>query len=485
MKQVFFSLTLLAFATIANSQANTSLSNLVSPTKVNQSLLPGGTTGTKDLGSNTKRWRNGYFNATVYGYGTGSSYGVYGTAASYGVYGYSSSGYGVAGVSGYLGVYGSGSTYGAYASGGTYGLYASGSSYGVYGNSSSYYGVYGNGGTYGVWGNSSYLGVYGVGSTYGVYGSSSYLGTYGSGGTYGVYGYSGTNVGVYGYTGGGGTDESGVYGYCASYGYGLRGYSYYGSGVYAQGGAWGGYFVGSVYSSGTYQGSDESLKQNIRDFGSAMDIINKLHPKQYEYKQDGNYKLMNFPTGTRYGLIANDVEKVLPGLVKDATFDPNMAKPQKPVTKDGEKAEAQTAKADVMNFKALNYTELIPIMIKAIQELNQQNTDLKSQVTTLSQTVDQLKKGTVVASASDALINQNYPNPFTKSTLISFSVPQGSNANIIVSQTGSGKVVKTITLSSGASQLTFDGSSLAAGSYTYSLVVDGKKIDSKQMIINR
>jgi hypothetical protein len=54
-----------------------------------------------------------------------------------------------------------------------------------------------------------------------------------------------------------------------------------------------------------------------------------------------------------------------------------------------------------------------------------------------------------------------------------------------VSQTGSGKVMKTIPLSSGSSQLTFDGASLSAGSYTYSLYIDGKKVDSKQMIINR
>src|SRR6187401_2264363 len=121
MKKVFFSLTLLAVASVCNSQANTQLSNLASPTKVNQSLIPGGTTGTKDLGSNTKRWRNGYYNATVYGYGVGSSYGVYGTAGTYGVYGYSSNnGYGVLGTSGYIGVYGSGSSYGLYGSGGIY-----------------------------------------------------------------------------------------------------------------------------------------------------------------------------------------------------------------------------------------------------------------------------------------------------------------------------------------------------------------------------
>ncbi len=66
---------------------------------------------------------------------------------------------------------------------------------------------------------------------------------------------------------------------------------------------------GSVFTS-----SDQKLKQNIQDFTSAMDIINQLHPKKYDYRQDGNYKLMKLPQGTHYGLIAQDVEKYYPTL---------------------------------------------------------------------------------------------------------------------------------------------------------------------------
>ncbi|CAN5642053.1 hypothetical protein BH10BAC2_BH10BAC2_29630 [soil metagenome] len=462
---------MLAFAAICNAQANTQLSNLASPTKVSQSLIPGGITGTKDLGSNTKRWRNGYFNATVYGYGVGSSYGVYGTAASYGVYGaggsygvygtgtsygvygYSAGNYGVVGASGYIGTYGSGSSYGLYGSGGTYGAYANGSSYGIYGNSSSGYGASGvSSSSFGVYGSSGYLGVYGTGNSYGVYGS---------GGTYGTYGYTGV-------TGG----------------HGVHAYSGNGNGLYAETGNnasyWAGYFVGDVFSStGVYASSDLRVKQNVRDFTSAMDIINGLHPKQYEFRTDGNYKLMNFGHGTHFGLIAQDVEKLLPNLVKTSELKvPSVAKA------DSQESSKQQETA-IKDFKSINYTEIIPILVKAMQELGKQNDDLKTQVATLTQTLSQITKSNSVVSVSSASINQNFPNPFTKSTVISFSVPQGSSANIIVNQTGSGKVIKTIPLSGGTSQLTFDGASLAAGAYSYSLYIDGKKIDTKQMIINR
>lgn len=50
---------------LAFSQANTSLSNLTSPTSVNQNLIPS-SNNSKDLGSSTTSWRDGYFSGEGY-----------------------------------------------------------------------------------------------------------------------------------------------------------------------------------------------------------------------------------------------------------------------------------------------------------------------------------------------------------------------------------------------------------------------------------
>jgi len=65
-----------------------------------------------------------------------------------------------------------------------------------------------------------------------------------------------------------------------------------------------------------------------------------------------------------YGLTAQDVERLLPDLVKDTRFEPARA------VSSSETADLQNSEA--MNFKALNYTELIPILIKAIQDQQQE-----------------------------------------------------------------------------------------------------------------
>jgi hypothetical protein len=226
-----------------------------------------------------------------------------------------------------------------------------------------------------------------------------------------------------------------------------------------------------------------------------MDIINKLKPKQYEFRQDGNYKLMNLPGGSHYGLIAQDVEKVLPNLVNDTKFETAMSQPPAPEaasqqTKEFEKTGTQP---EIIEFKALNYTELIPVLIKGMQELDQkntkleqQNTQLKSELTELKQLVNQYIKTVAAVSPGKATLDQNYPNPFSKSTVISFTIPKESNsASIVFTQTGSGKIIKTLPLSIGTSRLTLDGASLATGAYTYTLYVDSKKVDTKQMVITR
>ncbi len=60
------------FSLQAFSQANTSLSNLVSPTSVNQSLIPS-SDNTKDIGTSTTGWRSAYLKTTLFIGGSSST----------------------------------------------------------------------------------------------------------------------------------------------------------------------------------------------------------------------------------------------------------------------------------------------------------------------------------------------------------------------------------------------------------------------------
>ena len=380
-------------------------------------------------------------------YGEGGTYGISGYSSSgYGIYGYSSTGYGVAGSSGYLGVYGSGTTYGLFGSGGTYGAYASGTDYGVYGYSSTGYGVAGvSGNNYGLYGEGN------IGSI--AYGA--YVGAWGDGDSYGLVGYGGPY------------------------------------GCWATGTSYAGYFSGNVHCTAVYSGSDRSLKKNITEFNSALDIINKLKPRLYEFRNDGNYAQMNLPEGSHYGLIAQDVEQVLPNLVKATEFNA----PQK-IDKDGKSLETGVAatKSEKIDYLAVNYTELIPIIIKAMQEQEQKISALETENAQMKQDLQSCCLNHSTTPANDKvktnakdqpLLEQNNPNPFNEATTIHYYLPVNSTAVLKVMSIEGQEMLSEQITKAGYGEVHISGSTMAAGTYTYTLMVNGKAVESKIMVLTK
>lgn len=311
-----------------------------------------------------------------------------------------------------------------------------------------------------------YYGVYATGSNTGVYGTS-------SGNGFGVTGNA--YVGVYATSTGSGGDALKSYAYGSS-GYGVNAYSALSFGIYASTGtssSYAGYFAGNVYSSGNYLGSDRNLKQNISDMSSGMDLINKLHPKAYEYRQDGYFKLMNLPSGKHFGLIAQDVEEVFPNLVKETEF--------KPTTDLA--GEQNKEKLAVINFKAINYTELIPIMVKAIQELSEENKDLKQELMEIKATLSRLtgeQKTTI--NLNNAGLGLVSPNPVKGVAIFQYSFPQTVHTAELLITDNLGRMVRTIKLNS-SGIVKMDASTLSSGVYNYSLIIDKKIIDTRKMTV--
>ena len=89
--------------------------------------------------------------------------------------------------------------------------------------------------------------------------------------------------------------------------------------------------------------SDKRLKTNIKDINYGLETIMKLNPKQYDWKKDETHDI---------GFIAQEVEKIIPEIVKDKKhFD--------------------------KEIKTLDYEKLTAVLIKAVQELKQEIEDLK------------------------------------------------------------------------------------------------------------
>lgn len=182
---------------------------------------------------------------------------------------------------------------------------------------------------------------------------------------YGIYAYSGTGGGpaVYAYA----TNSNGCAGYSSvAYGvYGQTTAATYG-GVYgiAQNGTtygivgysntWALYGAGSTYISGTYQGSDERLKENIVDLADAVTLLRRLKIKTFDWRFNTDQR--NSGRLREAGVIAQEAFGVFPDMVKSADA-PAPAPGQEP-----------TLNQQLGSFYTADYGMLIPYLVRAMQQ---------------------------------------------------------------------------------------------------------------------
>jgi len=233
-------------------------------------------------------------------------------------------------------------------------------------------------------------------------------------------------------------------------------------------------------------GSDRKLKKDIEQLeDNQLEKIMQLRPSSYVFKnQKGEDR--------SFGLIAQEVRKVYPNIVVEM----------------GEGGQQL----------GVSYTELIPVLIAGMQEQQQKiqsaneelkstNEELRSANADLQREVDGLKERLAKIEAmlenqqptttnsdlsthniqlTSAKLEQNQPNPFNGSTIVRYFIPEGVIKAELRVTDSAGKVIKSIAISAlGEGQVTFDATTLGSGTYQYSLILDGKPIATRQMVLTK
>ncbi|MCK5051230.1 MAG: tail fiber domain-containing protein [Candidatus Cloacimonetes bacterium] len=295
-------------------------------------------------------WGNGN-----HGYIGSTDYGAYGKHDSSGNYGYLGSSN--------IAVYGRNNTNGGYA---VFGYNTTDSGAGVYGYSTGYYGGYFRANYNSSSSHAVHAEITGTGNfnAKAVYGESISSDGWGYGGFF-VGGFCGvegkvlptgnnTYYGVYGrVAGGSGTNVA------------IFGGAYNGSTNYA------GYFNGNVHYTGTLTGpSDEHFKENVHPFRNALSKIKLMNVHTFNFIQMTEEKQLVLPEGEQIGLIAQELEEIIPELVEDIVHAYDKNEGVEGAEKDMEKLE----------YKGINYIGLIPVLIEAIKEQQEQIEELQQQI---------------------------------------------------------------------------------------------------------
>ncbi len=126
----------------------------------------------------------------------------------------------------------------------------------------------------------------------------------------------------------------------------------------------------SVWSTnGVIQTSDERDKQNIQSLKYGISSVMSLNPVSFEWEKEKS----RLGTGTNLGFIAQELEKVIPAAVIHSTASSEEIE-------SAAKAGRGTIEADTYGVK---YSEIIPVLTKAIQEQQAQIEELKKEVQAL------------------------------------------------------------------------------------------------------
>jgi len=160
---------------------------------------------------------------------------------------------------------------------------------------------------------------------------------------------------------------------------------------------------------------------------------------------------------------------------------------------------------DDSSISSMDKTGVLFLGIQALSEKNdekdaeiaqqqKQIDDLKNMVLDMQQSLSQccMSYQSSLANRQSSIkgdvpnLEQNIPNPFDEETIIQFYLPASiSSAQILVSDL-IGHVLKTVDVQgSGVNQVSIHSNELAAGTYQYSLLLNGKVIDTKQMVLTK
>jgi hypothetical protein len=223
--------------------------------------------------------------------------------------------------------------------------------------------------------------------------------------------------------------------------------------------------------------SDARIKKGVRPFTDGLEQVMEIEPVFFSYKENTGY-----PSTTEYvGIIAQDMQKIAPYTIEEVAInqDPEEARLDLPET-----------------LLTYNGTAVTYMLVNAIQEQQAIIENLESRLEKLERMIvlngNSTLNGnsavtTVTLEGTDvATLKQNAPNPFSENTTIEYTLPRSNfNSAFIQISNVQGAVMRVVNLpkEGGPGVLQIKAKELPAGEYAYTLVLDGRVIDTKKMLI--
>ncbi|HXB40830.1 MAG TPA: tail fiber domain-containing protein [Bacteroidia bacterium] len=224
---------------------------------------------------------------------------------------------------------------------------------------------------------------------------------------------------------------------------------------------------GNIWANGTTYPSDSRFKKNVQVIGNALAKVRKVNGVYFNF-DTLNYPDNNFSSRQQVGFIAQNVDSVIP----------------------------QVISTDANGFYSLEYNKMVSVLWQAVKQLDSTNQSLQNQLNQLANCCSQSLQGNNSGQGSRTIamqnielsdmdivvLNQNNPNPYAEQTTITYNVPTKYSSAQILFYDNNGRLIKSVDVTKGKGQLNVYANDLTNGVYSYTLIVDGKIMDTKKMV---
>jgi hypothetical protein len=249
-----------------------------------------------------------------------------------------------------------------------------------------------------------------------------------------------------------------------------------------------------VYANGIKLTSDARLKNNINKLNKTLPLLQKLDGVSYNLAPATNTVIL--PENVGYVPTEKEQEAILAyekAKAKELDYQANK-KRLGFIAQDMQKIFPELVEQDSAGYLSIDYIGLIPVLVEAVKEQQETIEDLQNRITTIETDCcnkeDILKSGSINNKSelnhnvSETKLYQNNPNPFSAQTTVKFEIPVTVQIAQLHICNMTGTLLKTISISQrGVGNITINANEFVAGMYLYSLVCDGKIVETKQMLL--
>jgi trimeric autotransporter adhesin len=225
--------------------------------------------------------------------------------------------------------------------------------------------------------------------------------------------------------------------------------------------------------------SDGRFKKNVKPSTVGLDFIRQLNPVSYIVDKNAYDKFLGIPDSIisesaqarkapqrQMGFVAQEVDAIVKkhGYIFSGVDEPQNERD--PYT--------------------LRYADFVMPLVKAVQELSALADARQKKIASLKEKISsyQAAKAEENKRTSGAALSQNNPNPFSISTEIKISLPETTSQASIIIFNLEGKQLKDLRVEErGTTTLKVSATDLKPGMYLYTLIADGKVVDTKRLII--